>query len=193
MKQLIPVYEQIVEQSEEEVLKKAFLALDTSISGTAREVLTSDDIKEGVATVLGLILSGPFIVKMFGKFILLLEKVIASLRKKDPTQNGQSIIKFSDKFHHIILKPFEKLAKMITKDISKQKKFANYMFHGVIGILLIHGGVSVAQHLASSKVNATLALDIAKNGIKSAELRTGIRELIQAAASEIGEDMGGSI
>lgn len=188
MNSLVNLYENILQESEEQDLKLAFDVLSRDIDQATQDA--EDEVQEGVTTIIGLVLSGPFIVKMFGKFVRFLEKKIAQIKKEEPTQAGNRILAFADKFHHVIMIPFLKLAKLMVKEPAKQKKLANYMFHGTIGLLLIHGGIKIATALESATVNPALALDLAKNGVKSTELISGIKDIIRASMVKIGEDVG---
>lgn len=186
-KQLITLYEQIITESDEQELKAAFDVLEKDIDQAVRNA--KSDVSEEVSSIIGLVLSGPFIVKLFGKFIKYIEKKIAQFKREDPTQVGEKILNFAEKFHHIVMIPFEKLSKLLVKDQAKQKKLANYLFHGTIGILLLHGGYKLASKLTSDVINVNLALDLAKNGIKGAELTTGMKEIIKSSLIKVGEDV----
>lgn len=190
MVSLRKLYEQALYEDVDSELSAMFKSLESGVASTIKKT-QEEQLKEGgAAGIIGLVLSGPFIIKIFGKFIKYAEKLIGKFKKAEPTTVGDRIIKFAEHAHHVVMIPFYRIAKVITNDTTKQKKFANYMFHGIIGMLLLHGGYTIVKNITSNVVNINLALDIAKNTVKGVELTSGIRNIMAGALAEIGEDVG---
>lgn len=129
------------------------------------------------STVLGLVVSGPFIIKLIGKAVRRAERFFKA-NKNDEGKVSQYILDFADHAHHELLKPFKLLASTFTDDPKKQKVFAEVMISGIIAILLVDSGLSLKKALASTDVNQSLVY-AAKSSIKSVELAPQIIELLK--------------
>lgn len=132
-----------------------------------------------VASVLGLILSGPFLVKILGKTLNVAIKFLTN-NKDNESAVGNYLIALSEKMHHSLEKPFKLLAKPFTDDPKKQKIFAEIMIAGIIAILLIHSGAAAGTALSKMQVKKSLVYS-AKTSIKGTELGPQLKSLAQFA------------
>jgi len=127
-----------------------------------------------LSSALGLVLSGPFLIKIVGNVINKAKKLIT--KSNDTSKMGDAIISFADKMHHSLEKPFKLLAKTFTNDPKKQALFAQAVMAGLISILLVDSGVSFAKYVQKMNIKSSLVYG-AKSAIKSTELRGMMAEL----------------
>lgn len=155
-------FEDIVDQLERRIDKAA-------------DVLEKRQNESLIGSVLGLIISGPFLLKLLGKFLLPVEKFLRQNRK-DQKLVMDSVIEFADHMHHKLEQPLIKLASVCTDDKAKQQKFADAMMAGILTILIIDGGISSIKSLQNLEINSAL-LNSAKSAIKGAELSSKLTSL----------------
>jgi len=127
-----------------------------------------------LTSALGLVLSGPFMIKIVGNTINKAKKLIS--KSGDSSKIGDAIVAFGDKMHHVTEKPFKLLAKTFTKDPKKQAIFAQALMAGIIAILLVDSGLSFAKYAQKMNIKSSMLYG-AKSAIKSTELRGMIAEL----------------
>lgn len=124
-----------------------------------------------VISALGIILSTPFLIKIIGNTISKIQKKISG------TSNiGDSIQHFAEKSHHLLEKPFKMLAATFTDDPAKRELFAKSMIAGILVILLVSSGLSIAKFMQTSQYKSS-ALYSMKSVIKGKEIREMIPEL----------------
>jgi hypothetical protein len=163
----------------------AFSALESDVETAADEA--EDKMSEAIDTIIGLILSGPFILKMFGRFIKFISKAI---EKKfgvgqAGTEAGEWLIHFAEKYHHVVMKPFEHVASKFTDDPAKQQKIALHLFNLVIAALLVYTGYSFMKKIQSAHYDWGAVWKVMKVHIKGAELWSNVKTLLAGAADEI--------
>lgn len=129
-----------------------------------------------VGTVVGIILSTPFLLKMIGKII---EPVEIFLKKNSDNKDliSTKINEFAEEMEHKLESPLIKLASTFSDELDTQKKFADSMIAGILAILLIDGGVSTIKAIKSSNISHSL-LYTAKSSITGTELSAKIGTLI---------------
>ena len=116
-------------------------------------------------TLAGVALSLPEIIKLIGKLVNLLKK-IPGLKKL----SGDKLIAIGNKYHHKITGAFEFIIKKAgVKDPAKSKKFANILHHIIIAMLLIAGGINMAELVTKGSIKGSV-LKGALNAIKTKEL-----------------------
>jgi hypothetical protein len=137
-------------------------------------------VNEGIASVVGLLLSGPYILKLFGGTISYLDSLAQKYLKIG--FGGQKLAKiildFAEKYHHKVMWIFEKVAEKFTKDKTKVEKVANMMFATVIGALLGHtvGDFfeEIVNQIETGSFDTGVLVTAAKAAIKGKELQKGI-------------------
>jgi hypothetical protein len=123
-------------------------------------------------TLAGVALSLPAIISMIGKFVNVLKRIpgLKSL-------SGDKLIAIGDKYHHKIINGITiALKKIGVKDSIKAKKFANFIYHIIIAMLLI-GGVGASYKAASQGNIVGSTLKSTLNAIKTGELRAYITKV----------------
>ena len=151
--------------------------LTDDLESAVKRATTLVDRKQNeaiIASALGLVLSGPFMVKIVGNTINKAKKLIS--KSGDSSKIGDAIVSFSDKMHHVVERPFKLLAKTFTKDPTKQALFAQALMAGIIAILLVDSGMSFAKYVQKMNIKSSLVYG-AKSAIKSTELRGMVAEL----------------
>lgn len=137
-----------------------------------------------IGSVLGLVISGPFLLKLLGKWLLPVEKFLRQNRK-DQKLVMDSVIEFADHMHHKLEQPLIKLAATFTDDTTKQRKFADAVMAGVLVILIADGGISSIESLKNLQINNAV-LNSAKTSIKGAELSSKLASLGLFAKKAMG-------
>lgn len=147
-----------------------------------------DIIKEELlSTVVGLWLSGPYIVKLFGKFIGYVESMMQKYLKMgfNGDQLSKKIIEFSEKYHHVVMKAFKFVAGKFTKDPKKQEEVAEVLFYSVIGCLAASGAGHIVDAVSSSHISPDIVAKAAKTAIKAKELYDGVTQGLKAIIPDI--------
>jgi hypothetical protein len=184
----------LLEQEEismDQYLKSAFDVLERDI----KKALDSKEevpVKEGIDSIIGLWLSGPYVVKVFGNFLKYLDKVVKHYNKKGIglEEIAEKIINFSEKYHHFVMKPFELLVSKFTKDKSAGKDLANLMFYTVVLVLLGKLGVDLGDAIASAKIDSGVVIKAVKAGIKGAEIWEGLALSLKMVAAHFLKGKG---
>lgn len=173
LKNLIPEASSfIMVESLEGELDQAFDIFTSDVEDALQSAETNENLEEaGITGTIGLIMSGPFILKMIGKSMNFLYNKVMAIAGKTPNPDtvGDAIIKFADKAHHKLLIPFEMIAKQFTSDKEKAHRAANIMFIGVIAILLVGTGVEAFDKIKAGSLDGT-GSKIVKSIIKGAEI-----------------------
>tara|TARA_R110000803_G_scaffold128162_1_gene195586 strand:- start:850 stop:1371 length:522 start_codon:yes stop_codon:yes gene_type:complete len=148
-------------------------ALKTITTDLAKADIDNDNTNEAIGlTLAGVALSGGEIIKYIGKFINLLSK-IPFLKKL----SGDKLIKFGEKYHHVIVEAIEKiLMKAGVKDKEKARKFANGIHMLVVAALLFSGLGAMATKASSGQYTAA-ALKGALNAVKTGEISSYVTTL----------------
>lgn len=141
----------------------------------AADVLEKRQNESLIGSVLGLVISGPFLLKLLGKWLQPVEKFLKQ-NSKDQKLVTDSIIEFADHMHHKLEQPLIKLASTFTDDTGKQRKFADAMMAGILAILIVDGGLTSIKALSNLEIN-TAVLNSAKTSIKGAELASKLGSL----------------
>lgn len=155
-------FEDIVDQLERRIDKAA-------------DVLQKRQNESIIGSVLGIIISGPFILKLIGKFLLPVEKFLRQ-NKGNQKLVMDSVIEFAEHMHHKLEQPLMKLASTFTKDTATQQKFTDAFMAGLLAILIVDGGISSIKSLQNLQMDKSL-LYTAKTSIKGAELSAKLASL----------------
>jgi hypothetical protein len=123
-----------------------------------------------VATTLGLILSGPFLLKIFAKVLAPVEDFFRK-NKNDSSSIVLKINEFAEEMEHKLEEPLIRLAKTFTNEESKQKKFAD----GIIAGLLIISAGSVVNDISVKFTSRFLAMSLTNIILIAAKLTSILR------------------
>ncbi len=150
---------------------KAEFDIEKALARFERDAKKSDleakNVKEAIGmTIAGVALSMPTIIGLVGKFVNVLKRIpgLKSL-------SGDKLIALGDKYHHKIEGAFEfALRKAGVKDSVKAKKYASWIYHGIIALLLIGGGHAAYRAATTGNIVGS-TLKTALNMIKGGEIR----------------------
>tara|TARA_R110000822_G_scaffold25937_4_gene78453 strand:+ start:238 stop:810 length:573 start_codon:yes stop_codon:yes gene_type:complete len=142
--------------------------------------------ESGAVDILGLVLSTPFLLKIVGKGLATAQSYIKR-NGGNEKMVGDYIVKFSDKMHHMLMKPFELLASRFTSDHRKQEIFAEVVIAGVVFVLMAMSGLSAARYMTSLRFKPA-GLYTFKTLVKGAEVKPTISK-IMARTATIAKDM----
>jgi hypothetical protein len=131
-----------------------------------RADLDAKNVDEAIGlTLAGVALSAPEILKLIGKFVNLLKKIpgLKSL-------SGDRLIALGDKYHHYIMGGIEAGLKKLGVPGDKASKAANWIFHIVIALLLVAGGMAAYKFASKGQVSASM-LKSSLNAVKTNEIK----------------------
>jgi hypothetical protein len=75
------------------------------------------------------------------------------------------------------MKPLELVVKRFVKDPIKAKKIANFIFHVIVGIMLLASGVTAVKAIQSKELSLA-TLETALTAIKGGEIKQYITKLL---------------
>lgn len=144
-------------------------------------------IDEGLETIVGLWLSGPYIVKLFGKFISYLDEIVKKFNNKGfgGEEMSKKVMEFAEKYHHIVMKVFEWVAGKFTKDEKKKEVIAEWLFYGTVAALLASGTGHIVDSISSSNVDSGIIGKVAKTAIKAKEVYDGVTQGLKSIIPDI--------
>jgi hypothetical protein len=151
--------------------------MDTTLTAKTKEQ------KEGILTVASVAIALPAILGLIAKFGKAATNIVNKVVGKKPTNQSdaekyfQQMGRVADELHHLYMKPLEILMKKFIKDPAKAQKVAHFVFHVIIGIMLLSAGVTAFKALQSK--NLSLAtLETALASIKGGEIKNYIAKLL---------------
>jgi hypothetical protein len=143
----------------------------------------SKEQKEGVLTYAGVAIALPAILGLIARFGKAATGIVNRVMGKKPTEQGdaekyfQQMGRVADELHHLYMKPLELVVKRFIKDETKAKKVANFIFHVIVGIMLLASGVTAIKALQSKEISLA-TLETALTAIKGGELKNYITKLV---------------
>jgi len=151
--------------------------IDTTLTDKTKEQ------KEGVLTVASVAIALPAILGLIAKFGKTSTNIVNKVIGKKPTgQNDvekyfQQMGRIADELHNLYMKPLEILMRKFIKDPAKAQKVAHFVFHVIVGIMLLSAGVTAFKAIQSK--NLSLAtLEAALASIKGGEIKNYIAKLL---------------
>lgn len=151
--------------------------MDTTLTAKTKEQ------KEGVLTVASVAIALPAILGLIAKFGKSATNIVNKVIGKKPTQQGdaekyfQQMGRVADELHHLYMKPLEILMRKFIKDPAKAQKVANFIFHVIVGIMLLASGVTAFKALQAKQLNLA-TLETAVAAIKGGEIKQYITKLL---------------
>lgn len=151
--------------------------MDTTLTDKTKEQ------KEGVLTVASVAIALPAILGLIAKFGKAATNIVNKVIGKKPTQQGdaekyfQQMGRVADELHKLYMKPLEILMRKFIKDPAKAQKVAHFIFHVIVGLMLLSAGVTAFKAIQSK--NLSLAtLETALASIKGGEIKNYIAKLL---------------
>ena len=162
-------------------LKGQMSSLIDGIEGELEDA--SKEQKEGVLTTAGIALALPAILGLISRFGKAATGIVRRIMGKKPTQQNdaeryfQQMGRVADELHGLYMKPLELIVRRFVKDETKAKKAAHFIFHVIVGIMLLSAGVTAFKAIQSK--NLSLAtLESALVAIKGGEIKNYITKLL---------------
>lgn len=151
--------------------------MDTTLTDKTKEQ------KEGVLTVASVAIALPAILGLIAKFGKTATNIVNKVIGKKPTEQGdvekyfQQMGRVADELHKLYMKPLEILMRKFIKDPAKAQKVAHFIFHVIVGLMLLSAGVTAFKAIQSK--NLSLAtLETALASIKGGEIKNYIAKLL---------------
>jgi hypothetical protein len=141
------------------------------------------DQKEGVATIAGIALALPAILGLISRFGKAASGIIRRNFGSKPTDQNeaekyfQQMGRVADELHHLYTKPLELVVRRFIKDEAKAKKVAHFIFHVIIGIMLLSAGITAFKAIQSKEISLA-TLETALAAIKGGEIKQYITKLL---------------
>lgn len=141
------------------------------------------DQKEGVATTVGLTLALPAILGLIARFGKAVTNIINRTIGKKPTEQSdveryfQQMGRIADELHKLYMKPLELVVRRFVKDETKAKKVAHFIWHVILGIMLLSAGITAVKAIQSKQLNLA-TLETALAAIKGGEVKNYITKLL---------------
>jgi len=169
---------------EDEVLSQ----LKTQMSSLIHNIETTlndktKEQKESILTVASLALALPAILGLVARFGKAATNIVTKVLGKKPTQQNdaekyfQQMGRIADELHHLYMKPIEILMKKFIKDPVKAQKVAHFVFHVIIGIMLLASGITAFKALKAKEISLA-TLETALVSIKGGEIKNYITKLL---------------
>ena len=128
-------------------------------------------------------LATPAILGLIARFGKAATNIVKRIMGKKPTDQGdieryfQQMGRLADELHHLYLKPLELIVRRFIKDPEKAKKVSNFIFHVIVGIMLLASGVTAVKAIQSKEISLA-TLETALTAIKGGEIKQYITKLL---------------
>ena len=162
-------------------LKGQMSSLIDGIEGELEDA--SKEQKEGILTTAGIALALPAILGLISRFGKAATGIVRRIMGKKPTDQNdveryfQQMGRVADELHGLYMKPLELIVRRFVKDPNKAKKVSHFVFHIIVGIMLLSAGVTAFKAIQSK--NLSLAtLETALAAIKGGEIKQYITKLL---------------
>ena len=143
----------------------------------------SKEQKEGLLTYAGFVLATPAILGLIARFGKTTSNIFKRVIGQKPTDQNdldkyfKDMGDLADSLHKLYIRPLDLIVKRFVKDPNKAKKVSHFIFHVIVGIMLLSAGVTVYKAIQSK--NLSLAtLETALAAIKGGELKNYITKLV---------------
>ena len=157
-------------------LKDALGDLGDEIKQNSDDLVQGDeDLNEaGITLAVGLVLSGPEIVKIVGQVTEKLSKLLGN-----SGATGEKIISIADKLHHILVALIEKPLNLVPgiKKSGKAHNLAIHILNLVVAGLFVKGGITMGAKFAARKFSAA-SLKAAMNAVKGKEITAYLKNML---------------
>lgn len=162
-------------------IKGQMSALLGGIEDAAEE--KNKEQKEDVGTTVGLVLALPAILGLIARFGKATSGIIRRKFGTKPTEQSDSekyfyqMGRLADELHRLYMKPLELIVRRFVKDKTKAEKVAHFIWHVILGVMLLSAGVIAVKAIQSRNISlATLETAIAS--IKGGEVKNYINKLL---------------
>ena len=162
-------------------LKSQMDSLLSNIEDTLED--KTQEQKESLLTVASIAIAMPAILGTVARFGKSASSLIKKIKGSKPTDTEDAKIwfedlgKLADQLHHLYMRPLEVIVGKFVKDPTKAKKTAHFLFHVIVGIMLLASGAGAVKALQSKEISMA-TLEAALSAIKGGELKQYITNLL---------------
>ena len=162
-------------------LKSQMGSLLSNIEDTLED--KTQEQKEGLLTVASIAIAMPSILGLISKFGRAASSLVKKIKGSKPTDTEdvkvwfEDLGKLADQLHHLYMRPLEAIVGKFVKDPTKAKKIAHFLFHVIVGIMLLASGAGAVKALQSKEISMA-TLEAALSAIKGGELKQYITNLL---------------
>lgn len=162
-------------------LKSQMDSLLSNIEDTLED--KTQEQNESLLTAASIALATPALLGLIAKFGKVVSPIVKKFKGVKPTDADDAKVwfedlgKVADQLHSLYMAPLEAIVKKFVKDPTKAKKISHFLFHIIIGILLLASGATALEALKSKKVSLA-TLELALSAIKGGEIKNYITKLL---------------
>ena len=155
-------------------LKGQMSSLVKTIDTTLQD--KTEEQNESLLTIASVAIALPAILGAVARFGKSASAVVDKILGKKPTEKEkekawyEKLGKMADQLHHLYQVPLEKIMSKFIKDPQKAKHVAHFIFHVIIGVLLISSGATAIKALHSKNISLA-TLEVALVRIKQKEIK----------------------
>ena len=176
--------EEVLNPQSKEVLDDLKGQMSALLGGIEDELEdASKEQKEGALTAASIALATPAILGLIARFGKAATSIVNRVIGKKPEGQGdaekyfQQMGRVADELHHLYMKPLELIVRRFVKDETKAKKVSNFLFHVIVGIMLLASGVTAVKAIQSKKLSLA-TLETALTAIKGGEIKNYLNTLL---------------
>lgn len=162
-------------------LKSQMGSLINNIDNTLED--KTQEQNESILTAASIALATPALLGLVAKFGKGASTIVKQIKGIKPTDAEDAKVwfedlgKVADQLHHLYMTPLEAVVKKFVKDPTKAKKLAHFLFHIIIGVMLLASGATALEALKSKRVSLA-TLELALSAIKGGEIKNYITKLL---------------
>lgn len=165
-------------------LKSQMNSLLSNIDNTLEDKAKVQN-ESGILTVASVALATPAVLGLISKFGRAASNLVKKIKGVKPNDADdakawfEDLGKIADELHHIYMRPLEAIVGKFVKDPTKAKKLSSFLFHVIIGIMLLASGAGAIKALQSKEISMA-TLEAALSAIKGGELKQYINKIISS-------------
>jgi hypothetical protein len=162
-------------------LKSQMGSLLSNIEDTLED--KTQEQKESLLTVASIAIAMPSILGLISRFGRSASALVKKIKGSKPTDTEEAKLwfedlgKLADELHHLYMRPLEAIIGKFVKDPTKAKKTSHFLFHVIVGIMLLASGAGAVKALQSKEISMA-TLEAALSAIKGGELKQYITNLL---------------
>ena len=175
---------EVLDPKSKEVLDDLKGQMSALIGGIEDELEdASKEQKEGVLTYASIALATPAILGLIARFGKAATSIVKRVMGKKPTDQNeaekyfQQMGRIADELHGLYMKPLELVVRRFVKDPNKAKKVSHFIFHIIVGIMLLASGITAVKAIQSKEISLA-TLETALAAIKGGEIKSYITKLL---------------
>jgi hypothetical protein len=163
-------------------LKSQMSSLLSNIEDTLEDK-TQEQNESSLLTVASVAIAMPAILGLVAKFGRSASALVKKIKGSKPTDADDAKVwfedlgKIADDLHHIYMRPLEAIIGKFVKDPTKAKKISHFLFHVIVGIMLLASGAGAVKALQSKEISMA-TLEAALSAIKGGEIKSYITKLL---------------